>query len=93
MHNLVGHAYIQYFKSAELPTARYMLSRVHNIVNSRLWGAICVKIQNFMNMLVFTKMTGIYDHIAIYILVFMHHNGICVRYWYLHLILVFTCTL
>ena len=46
-------------------------------------------------MLVFTKLTGIYDHIAIYILVFTHDTfthdtGIYIPYWYLCTILVFT---
>ena len=54
-------------------------------------------------MLIFTKLTGIYDHIAIYILVFTrdkknlrvilvftHDIGIYARYLYLRMILVFT---
>ena len=40
-------------------------------------------------MLVFTKLTGIYDHIHAWywyvhtVLAFMHHTDIYIRYWYL----------
>ena len=44
----------------------------------------------WIKILVFTKLTDIYDRIAIYILVFMHHTGIYAWYWYLRTILVFT---
>ena len=44
----------------------------------------------WIKMQVFMKLTGIYDHIAMYILVFTHHTGIYKWYWYLHTILVFT---
>ena len=40
--------------------------------------------------LVFMKLTGIYDRIAIYILVFTHYTGIYTPYWYLRAILVLT---
>ena len=36
------------------------------------------------------KLTGIYDHIAMYILVFTRDTGIYAPYWYLQMILVFT---
>ena len=67
-----------------------------------VWGTICVKIQNFINLNLHAwKLTGIYEFTIhdtdIYrwywylyiILVFTHHTGIYVSFWYLHIILVF----
>ena len=63
------------------------------------------KFRIWIKMQVFMKLTGIYDHIAIYILVriytwywylrtilvFTNDTGIYVPYWYLCMIVAFTC--
>ena len=59
--------------------------------DTSVWGAICVIIQNFINL---NLNAGIYESWLVFmslqytILVFTDDTGIYASYWYLHIILV-----